>query len=145
MTQEFKDILSDMIYNTVLEFVQAQEDCTIIIHNNNNWNEELPERLMKEPQYILNINEQTMEDSYVEDGKIIINTVFDEVEYSKIFEPADIGGLIGADGKTPIMVKPFIETPLLPIPTKTLGNGQLDEKGMLKSMEMFKRNNPEMF
>ena len=145
MTQEYKDILSDMIYNTVSEFIQAQEDVTIIVHNNNNWNVALPERLEKAPQYVLNLTEQTMEDSYVEDGKIVINTVFDDIEYSKVFEPADFGGVMGADGKTPIMVKPFQEEPLMPMPKHSLGNNTTDEKALRKSMEMWKKNNPDMF
>jgi hypothetical protein len=86
-----------------------------------------------------------MEDSYVEDGKIVINTVFDDIEYSKVFEPADIGGVMGPDGKTPIMVKPFQEEPLLPMPNKPLGNTITDEEGLRISMEAWKRNNPEMF
>lgn len=145
MTQEYKEIISDMIYNTVLEFVQSGIDCTIIVHNNNNWNETLPERLQKSSQFILNITEQTMEDSYVEDGKIVINTVFDEIEYSKIFEPADIGGIMGPDNKTPIMFKPFTEKPTLPMPKHTLGNTVTDEEGLMNSMNMWKKYNPEMF
>jgi hypothetical protein len=145
MTQEYKNIISDNIYNTVVDFVQSNIDCSIIVHNNNNWNKTLPERLESQSQFIMNITEQTMEDTYVEDGKIIINTVFDEIEYSKVFEPADIGGLMGSDGKTPVMVKPFQEKPTLPIPTKSLNNGEVDEKGLQKSMEMWKRNNPDLF
>ena len=144
MTQEYKDIISDMIYNTVSEFINSQEDCTIIVHNNNNWNEALPERLEKAPQYVLNLTEQTMEDSYVEDGKIFISTMFDNIEYFKEFELADIAGIVGPDGKTPVIVKPFIEQPSTPVPKK-VGSNEPDEKGIHKSMEMFKRNNPEMF
>ena len=145
MTQEFKDVLSDSIYNTIGALIYNNIDCSIIVHNHNNWDKELPDRLKGQPQFIMSIKEQTMEDSYIDEGKIIISTTFDGEEYSKEFEKADIGGLIGPDGKTPLMVKPFMEQPTIPVPTKTLGNGEIDENGVLHSMEMFKRNNPEMF
>jgi len=145
MTENYKNIISEMIYETAVSLLQSGEEFAIIVQNHNNWNIELPDRLKSQSQFIMNIKEQTIDDSYVEDGKIIINTEFDDQEYSKEFELADIAGIICIDGKTPIMVKPFIEEPKLPIPTRTLGNNEVDEKGLQKSMEMWKKHNPELF
>jgi hypothetical protein len=144
MSQIYKDIISENLYNIVADFINAQEDFTFIVHNNNNWNVELPERLKKENQFVLNVDKQTLEDSYVEDGKIIINTKFDDVEYSKEFDFCDIGGIMGPDRKTPIFIKPFQEKPEIEKPVKPL-NGDIDEDGIRHSMEMWKKNNPELF
>jgi len=147
MTQTYKDILSENIFKMVSDFINFDTDCSIIVQNHNNWNIELPKRLKMQEQFILNVDKQTMENSYIdEDRKIVINTVFDNVEYSKVFESADIAGIVYKGN--PIMVKPFIETPKIPTPKKTLNNGvtdEVDEDGVRKSMEMFKKHNPELF
>jgi len=147
MTEDYKKILSNGIYKVISDYISTDTDCSIIVQNHNNWNIELPDRLKKEQQFILNIDKQTMEDSYIdEDSNIVINTVFDNVEYSKVFEPADIAGLVYKGNS--IMVKPFIETPKIPTPKKPLNNGttnEVDENGVRKSMEMFKKHNPELF
>lgn len=144
MTEEYKNIISSAIYRTVQELLGSQEEFSIIVQNHNNWNIDLPERLKTQSQFIMNIKEQTLEDSYVEDGKIIINTEFDGQDYSKEFGYADIAGIIEINGKTPVMVKPFTELPEIPEPTKALNN-KVDEKGLQFSMESWKRNNPELF
>ena len=148
MTENYKEILSRGLYNVVADFISSQEDCCIVVENHNNWDNDLPERLQSQKQFILNINKQTLEDSYIDgNNKIVICTTFDDNEYSKVFEPCDISALLANDGKTPLMIKPFKEEPEIPEVTfdSKFKHTEPDIEGIANSMEAFRKNNPEMF
>jgi len=158
MTNKYKEILSKGIYDTVAELIMQEEDFAIVVNNFNDWNVELPERLKSHEQFILNINKQTLEDSYVDDDwNIVINTVFDDYDYTKVFSPRDISALLANDGKSPIMIKPFKETETNSKtnsePEKTEGEIEIDvfeermkedPLGLKRSLDAFKINNPKM-
>jgi len=147
-TKEYNDIFSEAIYNTVASFIKAKEPFVILMKNNNNWSKELPKRLQGHDKFMIKIEEQTIEDSYVDDkGKIIINTVFDEEEYSIELETYDIAAIMNNEMTAPIMLKPFEEFPKIEVKREdnTKVFTEPTEEEMRPSMEVFKKNNPELF
>lgn len=146
ITPQIKDIISQRIYDTVLDLFTAEEDFFIVINNHNNWDLPLPERLATKDMFMLDISKQLVLDSYIENDRLIIVTTFDEIVYCKVLEPEDVQVILASNGKTQLIVKPFKETPELVINKKdgVKFNIPKDEE-LIQSMAAMKRNNPNLF
>lgn len=144
MTEGYKKILSNYVYNVCVEMLLNKEEFNILLDNHNNWNMPLPENLRKEKQFSISINQQTLDDSYIDDnGNIVINTMFGDEEYSKVLENADISGLMDKSNKIVLCGKQFREVPQ--IDSTTTKQKIPSEEAVHNSMSYFKKNNPEMF
>lgn len=147
MTQIYKDIIEENIYQIVVDLIVNQEGFTILLENHNNWEFPLPENLQKADKFVMDVKNQTLEDSYVDDeGNIIINTMFGEQENSKVLEMCDIAGIMNSDGKTPMFFKPFRTEPKKPEIVYTGKKfKEPSEEDLQVSMNAFKKYNPELF
>jgi len=118
-----------------------------IIENNNNWDKELPDRLKSEVRFMIKIENDTLNDTFVEDGKVYISTEFDGELYSKEILKEDIAGFFDIKSMKVDYVKPFSEKPELQFekPKKKFNLDDIKQSDIQKSMEVFKKYNPELF
>jgi len=136
-----RDILSNAIEDLLVYYVSEQIPFSIIVDNHNDWDIQLPERLNKLPNFLLNVQNTDLEDSYVSaEGDVIITAGIDDIVYQKAFKACDVHA-IGAMGKQADIVKQFRDEPLI----KALSPEPADEAGLLHSMECFKKYNPSLF
>ena len=148
MTENYKNILSESLHSMVKLFIENQEPFILLIQNHNNWDKALPDSLKEHEKFILDFKEQTLEDSYVEDGEIILNTVFGEDDYTKVLHPYDIAAIMTLDMKSPLFFKPFVENPPIELKEDKEGRriySEPNEDELRTSMDAFKKNNPELF
>jgi len=142
-------IISDHIYSMVSHMIDQNIPVNILYQNNNDWDNELPLRLQKNKNFVIKIEDNTLEDSYVdEDGYFYIVADFDNQIYTKKMIHADILGILDENLK-PFIMKPFIEKhPILQLSKKSKNkkfNSEIDTQGINHSMKMFKKNNPDLF
>lgn len=135
------DIINSALMELVCKFVSGSEPFSLIVDNHNNWDKPLPERLSKLPNFLLNIQNTDLEDSYVEsNGDIVITAGIDDVVYTKVLEAADIHA-IGYLGKPSLIIKQFKETPTLTPISPTMPS----KEALQHSMDAFKKYNPSLF
>ncbi len=139
----YKEIVNENIYKMCADFLSCKIPFTILIDNHNNWNNSLPARLSSKKKFLLNIKDQALEDSYVENGKIIIITTMEDMEFMKELDHNDISAVAKDDKTAPFISKPFVTYPKI-ISKGKLGY-KLDEEQLLKSTLNFKKHNPKMF
>jgi len=145
MTDITKDIINESNYNLIKNFILNNISFAMILDNHNNWDYEFPERLKSQKRFIIDIKEQALEDSYIENDKIIIVIEIDNITYSKELEYADIFAIKEkADSEIPISTRPFA---MAPKPIKREGNSFIfpSEEDIQSSMKMFKKYNPKLF
>jgi len=147
MTPEYREILSETIYTAVKMFITKQEPFVLLLQNHNNWSSDLPERLASQEKFMIKIEEETLESSFVENDEVIINTRFGEDDYNIVLKPHDISAIMKNDMTEPIFYKPFIEYPKVEV-KKSDGKRiftEPSEDELRPSMDAFKKNNPALF
>ena len=135
-------VVSNALLDLVRIYINDQVPFTVIIDNNDNWDKTLPNRLGK--RFILNMENTDLSDSNVsDDGSIQLIIGIDDVVYTKIIHTSDIHA-VGDLGKTPLVVKSFIEHP--PMPVVDYKHPTLPKvEDLVKSFECFKKYNPQLF
>jgi len=145
MTEIAKDIINESNYNLIKNFILNNISFAMILDNHNNWNYEFPERLKSQKRFIIDIKEQALEDSYIENNKIVIVIEIDNATYSKELEYADVFAIKEkTESEIPISTRPF---EMKPKPIKIEGNSFIfpAEEDIQSSMKMFKKYNPNLF
>lgn len=137
--------ISDHLYSIVTHMIEANEEVSIVVDNANDWDYELPQRLKSQKQFILDIAGDTLADAETDsDGFFTLTAEFDGEMYVKTFNHSDLVGII--KDKKPYLMKPFVEPhPTLTLTMKERPSEGSDELGLIHSMKMFERNNPDMF
>jgi len=171
MKNELPTNVKDALRESALEIAEIllleDQEFRIVIWNNDNWNNPLPQRIMEAfpTQLVLDIKEQSLEDSYVDEntGEIVICTVFDGVEYMKILEIGELIAVLSLDGQPYILndfpqednviheiVKEIRDNTAYIFPTsfdemvEMLTSDGIPEEGAKRSLEMFMKNNPQL-
>jgi len=144
---EFKKFFKKQMMNTIRKFLYEQIPFTILIYNNNNWNEPLPIDIMETPEYKevlpISVSNFTLESSYYDDDEITIVTAFGEWEYNKILLEDELLAILDINGK-PIIIKPFIDEAEEKSVNKINENDifeDIDDKDIKKSINIFLENN----
>ena len=146
MTDIMKDIINDAIYNMMSEFIINNVPFTFVLDNHNNWDKPLPSRLVDQKQILFDIKEDSLEDSFVENGEITIVVDLDGELYTKKIEPADILAIQeSVKSKMPFIIRPFKMKPTQVIRSKNKRQLTLDDAGIQHSMNMFRSHNPKYF
>jgi len=143
LTERTTNHISYLTYTLAVELLETHTPFTLILDNHNDWDNELPERLQKE-QFVIDIKAQTLEDSFIKDGKIIVVMLVDDMEFIKQLEPCDISAVALGVGLPPIIQKPFRENPefkLAPMKKQELPS----VADMTKSMAAIRKHNPHLF
>lgn len=141
---EYNETIEAALYQICLEFLMYKLPFTLLIDNHNNWSSPLPDRLRDKEQFLLNIKEQALEDSYIEDGKIVIVTMIGDTEYTKKLDCCDIGAVSISEKTPPIIMKNFRTLPEVEIKP---GKQRIEptEEGIIRSTLVFKKHNPQFF
>lgn len=141
-----EELISNNIMIVVKLFIESSEPFSIIINNHNNWGNILPSRLADQKQFKLDIEKQTMDDSYVENDNVYIVAEIDDITYSKKLDISDVSALMIIGCKQPFFIRTFDAFPQIEAPNaKGLSIPTDDSSGMINSMICMKKNNPEMF
>jgi len=147
-----KEVFNNAIEELLIEFLEHDIEFSIII-SNKNWDFPIPDRLLAQDYFLIQIKEQSLIDSYYDGESIIISTEFDNVPNSKTIYPEDIQGILGIDMKTVIIQKNYQDTPrsILIEKARELSNNPLlnfTEEELIQykdNIEKMIKNNPEMF
>jgi len=146
-----KETISDAVYNLACTLIDQNFEFAIQIHNGNDWDKELPDRLKSQKGFLLKLDGDTLADIEFDDNdNFIVSTEFDDELYTKTFGPADVQAIYGIDLK-PLLVKNFVEAHPMPEPKRQPSEVSLtnkrepDSEGLRVSMEMFKKYNPDLF
>ena len=135
-----KEIINNALLDLAEYYISSNIEFFIVIDNHDNWDQPLPARL-KGPQFLLNIVETDLEESYIHsNGDIVITAGIDDVVYTKVLDQSDIHA-IGPLGQPPMITKSFTEKPEF----QPISPYMPDADGLLKSMEAFKKHNPSLF
>jgi hypothetical protein len=151
-TNETIKIFNDNMMELICSMIINNEEFSIVV-SNKNWNNILPGRLLQQDHFVIQIKDQTMEDSYIDsEGHIIINTKFDTAENSLLLYPEDVKGILDITMQNPIMLKPFEEKAKNLVADKLKSNPSAIKKftdeeleTYSKSINVFAVNNPKYF
>lgn len=147
------EVFHENIMNTIKVMLSEQTPFSIVI-SSRNWTNPLPERLKTQKYFTVQIQEQTLEDSYFAAGEIVINTQFGNEDNSIIIYPQDVKGILSLDMQTPLILKPFDEEPYMRGFTKArelqsnpINNFSEEEltAPVKHSLDCFVKNNPNIF
>jgi hypothetical protein len=151
-TKETIKIFNDNMMELICSMIINNEEFSIVV-SSKNWSNPLPERLLQQDHFIIQIKDQTLEDSYIDsEGHIVINTKFDTEENSLLLYPEDVKGILDITMQNPIMIKPFEEKAKNLVADKLKSNPSAikkftDEELEIysKSINVFAINNPNYF
>ena len=82
-----------------LETGFAHDGLKLVLANSNTWEYELPSQFIDHPHIVLDIKGWALEQSYVTDDGVFIQTAFGEDENSKLFSFDEVIQVISFDGK----------------------------------------------
>ena len=134
-------IISNALLELAAHYVSTGTPFTITLDNHNNWDNTLPDRLKIQQRFVLNMENTDLTDSYVTDnGDVILVAGIDDIVYTKTLNHTDVH-CIGLLGKKPLIVKQFIEEPIL----ESKGYTVPTKDAIKQSISAFKKYNPEMF
>ena len=107
--EEIKNKMRENLYDVLSELIEYQIPVRIVIWNNNDWDYDLPDSILSNfpVQLTLDIVNETLSDSYVDDENIHICTYFGEDPYHKILNKNDLVALIDISTNTPIGINNF--------------------------------------
>jgi hypothetical protein len=146
-----KEVFNNCIEEMLIEYLENKIPFSMIVRTVN-WNKPLPKRLVVEDMMMIQIKEQTLEDSYFDGKNIYICTQFEGVDNFICLLPQDVQGILSVDMKNPILMKPFKDSPATPALDKVkTSNPMLNFKqeelteGVKRSLECFAKSNPNLF
>jgi hypothetical protein len=154
-TNTTKEVINKSINDLVVDLLSSQTPFSMII-SGRNWEKPLPKNLMVQPYFFIQIQEQTLEDSFydVDSGDIIINTEFNNVPNQLILYPEDVRGVFDVTMQMPIINKPYEEAPkfvniqkAVKLQINPLANFSEDEltPEVRNSIDHLVKNNPTLF
>lgn len=150
--ESLKEAFNNAIEELVIEYLEYKIPFALVV-STRNWNEPLPSRLTTEEFIMIQIQEQTLEDSYFDGDDVYIVTQFDGKDNFRKLYAQDVQGILSVDMKNPILMKPFkdeLATPSINA-VKDISNPLQHFKeeeltpGVKRSLECFVKSNPDMF
>jgi len=162
LTEDIKDVMRENAHNLVEIMLLEQVPFRLVLWNNDNWNKDLPDEIMKNfpSQILLDIKEAALEESYIDEatGEIIITTNFYNEEYMKVLEFDEIVAVLDLTGQPYILnnfqpEEKIKETPeeFLSFVPKTVDElvemavaEGIPAENAEKSINAFMKNNPDL-
>lgn len=154
-SKEFKSSINNTIGNLLGDMLYNKTPFSVVV-TSKGWENPLPEHLIKQEYFIIQIQEQTMDDSYFDEDMncIIIQTEFNNQPNSIMLYPECVKGIMDISMQIPILMKPFAEDVLYKhievvklkgiYPLKQFEEGELTPE-VKHSLNCFVKNNPDMF
>jgi len=138
--------LSNQILETVKELLNLHVPFSLAIDNWNNWDEKFPENLRDKDRFMINIKEQALEDSHVDkSGNVFIVIDIQGLSYTKKLDISDIHAISFDVELPPFMLKMYKDKPPVIPEVKNEIEIDMDNKGIIRSMNSFKKYNEELF
>ena len=114
LSYEIKEQMRENAYSLIEVLIQQNQPFRIVMWNNNDWDMDLPESIMEsfKTQLVLDIKDMALEGSYIDDatGEVILCTVFDSTNYSKVLKYDEIIGIFDLKGQ-PYQLNSFNQEP----------------------------------
>jgi hypothetical protein len=153
-TQELKDIVNNSITDIIISMLNSKTVFSIIV-SNKYWSKPLPSAVANQSYFFVQINDQTMEDSFydMDTGEIILNTKFGEEDNSLVLYAENVKGIFDITMQIPLMLKPFDDAKFVNIEkAKVINKNAFDNfsdeeltEGVKNSIDAFVKNNPDKF
>lgn len=154
-TNTFKEYMNNTCIDLVIDMLDNRTEFSLVV-SSKNWDSPLPENLASIEYFIIQIKEQTMEESYYDrdTNEIYINTQFNNIPNSKTLYSEDIKGIMDITMQIPIMMKPYSQEPkymniekVQSIHTNPLVNFTEEELSpeVKHSIDCFIKNNKNLF
>ncbi len=156
---EVKEVMRDNAHNLLEIMIEERVPFRIVIWNNNNWDNPLPENVMDAfpMQLVLDIKEMALDESYIDasTGEIILVTMFEGKEYEKVVDYEEIVAILDLSGQPYILnnfeqdnIKPDKVFSITPTSKEDIIN-QVVQDGVPKeaaarSVSAFFKHNPEL-
>lgn len=151
LTETLKNSFDELIEKSITEMVLNSIPFSLVI-SSRNWDRPLPDNLKKQEFFVVQIKEQTLDDSYYDQSlnKIVIVTEFNNQPNSVVVDPKSVQGILSIDMKNPIIMKPYREEPIVVGNIGNINVNSLFAEGELtsdiaNSVDCFIKNNPSMF
>lgn len=111
-TNNFKELMNSTVYTLIIELLNTKTEFSIIV-SSKNWDKPLPDNLKNQEFFIIQIKEQTLEDSYYDEStnEIYISTEFNNIPNSITLFAEDVKGIMDISMQIPILTKPYNEEP----------------------------------
>ena len=154
-----KETLRESAYRLVEVMILEGTSFRLVLWNNNNWNVSLPESIMESfpTQLVLDIKDMALDESFVDEsnGDIIITTMFEGKEYSKVILYDEIIAVLDENGQPYILnnfeqeeVKPDKIFEPKPLTKDTLIDAivyeGISKESAKRSLESFMKYNPNL-
>lgn len=154
MNKNLKEVMYANSYTLISALILNAEPFRLVLWNNNDWDMELPESVMKSfpEQLVIDIKDQTLKDASVdENNNIIIKASFSpDVVYTKILSPYDVLGVLSIDNK-PLQLNSFKPDEKIKDMTASkeklfneLLKDKVPEDKAIQSINAFAKNNPNL-
>ena len=159
LTLEIRELMRENAIDLVEIMIQEQYPFRLVMWNNNNWNQALPEKIMKSfpVQIVLDIKQMALEESFVDEntGEVVITTMFEGKEYQKVLEGSEIIAVLDLTGQ-PYILNNFKQEEIQEEylsetwPTtkeevvKLVTSDGCDKEAASKSFDIFMKYNPDL-
>jgi len=162
LTYDVKEVMRENALSLVEVMLLEGVPFRIVLWNNDNWDMPLPEKIMQAfpTQLVLDIKEAALDESFVDEktGEVIITTVFEGNEYSKVLHYGEIIAVLDLDGQ-PYVLNNFAQEPLEATVTDVMKelmpstvnelvsiavSEGISEEGARRSINCFLENNPDL-
>jgi len=162
LTLEVRELMRDNALDLVEMMILEQQPFRIVIWNNDNWNQSLPDTIMESfpVQIVLDIKQMALEESFVDEntGEVIIVTMFEGSEYHKILEGSEIIAVLDLEGQPYVLnnfkqeemeineddfLSAIILTTKQEIIELAISDG-CEKEAVTRSFDMFMKSNPDL-
>jgi len=154
---ELNKVRTELAYELLRSLINTQTPFRIVLWTMDDWDMPLPKDILSRfpEQLVLDITDESLSDSYVNNNEIVLSTGFEEDKYTKIVKKHEIVALTDLKGN-PMLVNNFKS-----LVTPEKGKGLFDifkvfecikkdtpEKNyenVIKSLNAFQKNNKDLF
>ena len=146
------------IITLVRALLIEKQEFRLVLWNNNDWNEALPESIMNRfpLQLVLDIKGDTLESSYIDEDDVVLVAAFEEgSRFDKVLDMSEVVAVLDLDGQ-PLQVNNFVPEEIKAdavrskVETKedlinSLVEGGVPKENAERSIKAFAKNNPDKF
>lgn len=163
LSLEIKEQMRENAHSLVEIMILEGQPFRIVLWNNDNWDMPLPDTIMESfpSQLVLDIKEMALQESYIDEntGEIVLVTMFNNREYSKILNYDEIVGILDLNGQPYVlntfkqekqtemivsdMINSFVPKTVDDLVELAVSDG-IPEENAKRSIDAFMQNNPKL-
>ena len=106
---DFKGYFNEVVYDVIANMVNNQVPFRLVLSTDDDWDKPLPKEVLTNKVLVLDINDQTLEDTYFDDTEklIRITTGFNGEAYTKLIMTHQVVAVLDITTGQPIVLKPY--------------------------------------